>query len=181
VNSRGGCCFLVLLKCRDLFYTLYPLNFPINKNHKLLNRGKVGTTDHDLLHDHGKPRAVLPNLHMLQYLTGKHSAALLLSLGWQKEHRILFTYLAALTVGPLSLKISHILLRSLIAHKTPTFRHEQEVRGKVFSFLHSKYDFSVKSLLYERKTRSRWNRSLIVDQLLHNVLAEDSSYKHFFP
>jgi hypothetical protein len=81
VKSRGGCCFLVLLKCGDLFYTRYPLNLSINKNHKLLNRGKVGTTDHDLLYDHGKPRAVLPNLHVLQYLTAKHSIALLLSLG----------------------------------------------------------------------------------------------------
>jgi uncharacterized C2H2 Zn-finger protein len=45
LKSRGGCCFLVLPKCGDLFRTLYLLNFLTNKSHKVLNQGNLGVTD----------------------------------------------------------------------------------------------------------------------------------------
>jgi hypothetical protein len=43
LKSHDGC-FLVL-DCEDLFYTLYPLNFPTNKSRNVLSQGNVGAKD----------------------------------------------------------------------------------------------------------------------------------------
>jgi hypothetical protein len=46
LRSHGKCCFLVLLEFMDLFYTLYFINFPTNKSHKVLNHGNMQVKDH---------------------------------------------------------------------------------------------------------------------------------------
>lgn len=40
-KSHGRCCFLVPPECRDLFYTVYPLDLPTNKSHKGMYRPNV--------------------------------------------------------------------------------------------------------------------------------------------
>jgi len=44
LKSHDGC-FLVVLDCEDLFYTLYLLNFPTNESHNVLSEGNVGAKD----------------------------------------------------------------------------------------------------------------------------------------
>jgi hypothetical protein len=45
LKSHGGCCFIVLPECEDLFYTLYFLNVHTNKSNRILTQGSVGAKD----------------------------------------------------------------------------------------------------------------------------------------